>query len=39
MMDQPNLITIKGRGAAENPANRFEPIEFVRDMDGYDPDE
>jgi DNA repair photolyase len=38
-MDQPNLITIKGRGAAENPANRFEPIEFVRDMDGYDPDE
>jgi DNA repair photolyase len=38
-MEAPNLITIKGRGAAENPANRFEPIEYVPDMDEYDPDE
>src|SRR5687767_599389 len=38
-MEAPNLITIKGRGAAENPANRFEPIEYVPDMDAYDPDE
>src|SRR5688572_30858762 len=38
-MEAPNLVTIKGRGAAENPANRFEPIEYVPDMDAYDPDE
>ena len=38
-MEVPNLITIKGRGAAENPPNRFEPIEYVPDMDAYDPDE
>ncbi len=38
-MEAPNLITIKGRGAAENPANRFEPIEYVPDLDVYDPDE
>lgn len=38
-MEAPNLITIKGRGAAENPANRFEPIEYIPDMDAYDPDE
>ncbi len=38
-MEAPNLITIKGRGAAENPANRFEPIEYVPDLDAYDPDE
>ena len=38
-METPNLITIKGRGAAENPANRFEPIEYVPDLDVYDPDE
>jgi DNA repair photolyase len=38
-MEAPNLISIKGRGAAENPANRFEPIEYVPDMDAYDPDE
>jgi DNA repair photolyase len=38
-MEQANLITIKGRGAAENPANRFEPIEYIPDMDVYDPDE
>src|SRR5687768_66820 len=38
-MEAQNLITIKGRGAAENPANRFEPIEYVPDMDVYDPDE
>ena len=39
MVESPNLITIKGRGAAENPPNRFEPVQFVRDMDVYDPDE
>ncbi|MGQ0562245.1 MAG: PA0069 family radical SAM protein, partial [Gemmatimonadota bacterium] len=38
-MEAPNLITIRGRGAAENPPNRFEPIEYVPDMDAYDPDE
>ncbi|HUP90359.1 MAG TPA: PA0069 family radical SAM protein [Longimicrobiales bacterium] len=38
-MEAPNLIQIKGRGAAENPPNRFEPIEYVPDMDVYDPDE
>ena len=38
-MEAENLITIKGRGSAENPPNRFEPIEYVRDMDVYDPDE
>lgn len=38
-METPNLITIRGRGAAENPPNRFEPIEYVPDMDTYDPDE
>jgi DNA repair photolyase len=38
-MEAQNLISIKGRGAAENPANRFEPIEYVPDMDTYDPDE
>ena len=37
-MEAPNLITIKGRGAAENPANRFEPIEYIPDMDEYDRD-
>lgn len=38
-MEAPNLITIRGRGTAENPPNRFEPIEYVPDMDVYDPDE
>lgn len=38
-MEAPNLITIRGRGSAENPPNRFEPIEYVPDMDVYDPDE
>lgn len=38
-MEAPNLITIRGRGSAENPPNRFEPIEYVPDMDAYDPDE
>ena len=37
--ETPNLIKIKGRGSAENPPNRFEPVQFVRDMDVYDPDE
>ncbi len=32
-------IQIRGRGAAENPPNRFERIEVVADMDAYDPDE
>src|SRR5688500_2710809 len=38
-MEAQNLITIRGRGTAENPPNRFEPIEYVPDMDVYDPDE
>jgi DNA repair photolyase len=38
-MEAQNLITIRGRGSAENPPNRFEPIEYVPDMDVYDPDE
>ncbi len=38
-MQDPTLIKIKGRGATENPPNRFEPIEYVPDMDAYDPDE
>lgn len=38
-MEAPNLITIRGRGSAENPPNRFEPIEVVPDLDGYDPDD
>jgi DNA repair photolyase len=38
-MEADNLITIRGRGSAENPPNRFEPIEYVRDLDVYDPDE
>ena len=33
------FVQIRGRGAAENPPNRFEPIEYVPDMDAYDPDE
>jgi hypothetical protein len=38
-MQDPTLIKIKGRGAVENPPNRFEPIEYVADMDAYDPDD
>ena len=38
-MQDPTLIKIKGRGAVENPPNRFEPIEYVPDTDAYDPDE
>jgi DNA repair photolyase len=38
-MEAQNLITIRGRGSAENPPNRFEPIEYVPDMDVYDPAE
>ena len=38
-MEAQNLISIRGRGSAENPPNRFEPIEYVPDMDVYDPDE
>ena len=33
------LVAIKGRGAVENPPNRFEPVQFVPDLDVYDPDE
>jgi DNA repair photolyase len=39
-MTQPHeLIKIRGRGATENPPNRFEPIEYVPDLAEYDPDE
>ena len=38
-MEAAELIQIRGRGAAHNPPNRFEPIEYVPDMDAYDPDE
>lgn len=31
--------TFRGRGAAENPPNRFEQIALDRDEDGNDPDE
>jgi DNA repair photolyase len=34
-----DLIQIRGRGASHNPPNRFEPIEYVPDMDAYDPDQ
>jgi DNA repair photolyase len=33
------LVPIRGRGAAENPPNRFEPIEYIPDPDAYDEDE
>jgi DNA repair photolyase len=32
-------LPIHGRGALDNPPNRFEPIEFVPDPDAYDPDQ
>lgn len=32
----PNVI--RGRGAGQNPHNRFEPIEFVQDPEAIDPD-
>ncbi|MFQ5852262.1 MAG: PA0069 family radical SAM protein [Candidatus Binatia bacterium] len=35
MANQPR---IRGRGAAENPPNRFQPIEYVRDPDIIDPE-
>ncbi len=38
-MQGPTLVPIRGRGASINPANRFEPIEYVPDADAYDPDE
>ncbi|HEY2159279.1 MAG TPA: PA0069 family radical SAM protein [Isosphaeraceae bacterium] len=31
--------TIKGRGSAENPANRFESTRFERDPESLDPDD
>src|SRR6266508_6945170 len=36
---QTNAPTIRARGAAENPPNRFEKISLERDPDGNDPDE
>src|SRR5438034_1659928 len=36
---QPNAPTIRARGAAENPPNRFEKISLERDSDWNDPDE
>lgn len=33
------LVRIHGRGAVSNPANRFERIEYVPDLDEFDPDE
>ena len=32
-------VTIKGRGAADNPPNRFEKIALERDPDWSDADE
>src|SRR3989441_732416 len=36
---QPNAPTIRARGAAENPPNRFEKISLERDAEWNDPDE
>src|SRR6266498_2981255 len=36
---QPNPPTVRARGAAENPRNRFEKISLERDADWNDPDE
>src|SRR5437773_7097726 len=36
---QPNPPTVRARGAAENPPNRFEKISLERDPDWNDPDE
>jgi DNA repair photolyase len=32
------LVPIRGRGAAYNPPNRFEPVEFIPDGDALDAD-
>lgn len=32
---QPQL-TVKGRGAAANPVNRFVPLHYTRDVDAND---
>lgn len=33
------LIPIRGRGAADNPPNRFEPLAFIPDDETRDPDD
>lgn len=38
-MIEPTKLTIHGRGAADNPANRFEPIAFEVDGDFLDDEE
>ncbi|MGH7507134.1 MAG: PA0069 family radical SAM protein, partial [Longimicrobiales bacterium] len=37
-MESPKLHSIRGRGAAHNPPNRFETLELVPDDDAFDPD-
>lgn len=41
-MQDPELAqippTIRGRGAARNPTNRFEKLDIVTDTDSQDPD-
>jgi DNA repair photolyase len=33
------LVQLRGRGAAQNPKNRFEAAEYVPDPDAFDPEE
>ncbi len=33
------LVQLRGRGAAQNPKNRFEAAEYVPDLEAFDPDE
>lgn len=39
MDDQVKNTSLRGRGAAENPPNRFEKLAYARDPDSNDPDE
>jgi DNA repair photolyase len=39
MPDTPQLVPLRGRGAAANPPNRFEPIEYLPDPDAYEADQ